>query len=428
MKKIIQLFILIVIFVPQGVFAYGACSEYGIMATEDFLSNKCKCMSGYVFGKDFSGKTSCVLGTSVCYEKYGYSSQFDYVSNSCECSYGHAFAKNMFGEDKCISVSAICRDKLGIYGRYSSLNKSCECEEGYTIGDDNQCKKKQNNVYFFVKDLDTDNKQAILKSNYDSRYYYVNYGVGCYSFTFNRYLLNNIVVNLGTDYDLDILDKIVLQDDNETCDIMSREKVDSSYKLNNNTNINYILNTQSANNSVVEVPKLIDNGYIRSSVIYCNTGYIKDILNIKCIKDTSIVTCGLTPDQDGKISMSCSCSLGYKWIGGEKCQKYDIRTGELIDEKVVQVQSNIPITTSNSDTTLVTRTLKKGISGSDVVELQTQLKKLGYLPASHVPSKNFGSVTQAALIKFQKDNKISPSNGIFGPVTQSKLLSVKIIN
>ena len=178
----------------------------------------------------------------------------------------------------------------------------------------------------------------------------------------------------------------------------------------------------------MEVPKLIDNGYIRSSVLYCDTGYIKDILNIKCIKDNSIATCGLTPDQDGKISMTCNCLLGYKWIGGDKCQKYDIQTGELIDEKVVQTQPNTYVTKSNTTTAIFTRTLKKGMLGSDVTELQTQLKKLGYLPASHVPSKNFGSVTQSALIKFQKDNKISPANGMFGPITQSKLFSVKATN
>ena len=234
------------------------------------------------------------------------------------------------------------------------------------------------------------------------------------------------VVNLGTDYDLDMWDKIVLQDDNETCDIVSREKVDSMYSLNNKTKINYIINTQSVDNSiVVEIPKLIENGYMRSSVLYCNAGYSKDTLNLQCIKDNSIATCGPTPDQDGKIAMTCSCSLGYKWIGGEKCQKYNIQTGELTEEKVIQAISSTSTLSNNSTLKAFTRTLKKGMLGSDVVELQTQLKRLGYLSASHVPSKNFGSVTQAALIKFQKDNKIFPANGVFSPLTQAKLLSIK---
>ncbi len=33
--------------------AYGECSQYGHMATYDYLSDSCKCMSGYVFKDNY---------------------------------------------------------------------------------------------------------------------------------------------------------------------------------------------------------------------------------------------------------------------------------------------------------------------------------------------------------------------------------------
>ena len=309
-------FLLVVFVAPFFVFPQvinaATCSElYGFMAMEDFLSGGCKCMSGYVFGKDFMGKTTCVSGDSVCRDKYGYNSRYDSLSGSCECSYGYilgkdtlgqtacisenqacknqygynarssysgkcecsygyGFGTNILGKTECISLDSICRDKYGYnsshnsltdscecgsgyemsqksygsglecqscfskYGLHSSYNylsKKCECDDGYTLDSNNKCVKKQNNVYFMLKELDTDERKAIIKSDYDYRYYLVSYGVGCYSFSFRRYLNNQIVVNLGTDFDLDRWDKIVLQDDDEVCDITSVERADSSTTL-----------------------------------------------------------------------------------------------------------------------------------------------------------------------------------------------------
>ncbi|MCF7898893.1 MAG: peptidoglycan-binding protein [Candidatus Pacebacteria bacterium] len=70
------------------------------------------------------------------------------------------------------------------------------------------------------------------------------------------------------------------------------------------------------------------------------------------------------------------------------------------------------------------RNLKKGMTGEDVKQLQVVLKKLGYFSVDHVPSINFGSITQNAVIKFQKDNKIQPATGFVGPTTQAKILSL----
>ena len=255
-------------FTQEKAYAYGECSEYGIWATYDYLSGGCKCMSGYVFGKDFLGQTTCVSGDSVCHDKYGYNSRYDSLSSSCECSYGYVFGKDSIGRTQCVSPDSICTDQLGynarynslydkcecrsgyvisggrctdgdtvchakhgLYSSYDDLSNSCECDSGYTFNDSNQCVEKQNNVYFTLKELDTDERKAIIKSDYDYRYYLISYNSGCCSSSFRRYLNHQIVVNLGTDFDLDTWDKIVLQDDNEVCDITRVERADSGTTL-----------------------------------------------------------------------------------------------------------------------------------------------------------------------------------------------------
>lgn len=242
------------------------CIGYG-MAYED-LGGYCKCMSGYIWGKNIFGEPYCVSGTSMCTEKYGYHSSFTSYNNSCSCNYGYIFANDRYGDLKCLDPDDICTDKLGYGGEYDSLgdkcqcksgyeltdkiggfqckscyskyglnssynylSKKCECDDGYTLGDNGQCVKKQNNVYFKLNDLNTDEKLAIIRSEYDFRYYLINYGIGCYASSIKRYLGSNIVVNLGTDFDVDRFDTVVLYDDSEVCDIRSVVNVDSTFKL-----------------------------------------------------------------------------------------------------------------------------------------------------------------------------------------------------
>jgi len=70
------------------------------------------------------------------------------------------------------------------------------------------------------------------------------------------------------------------------------------------------------------------------------------------------------------------------------------------------------------------RNLKKGMSGDDVKQLQTLLKKLNYFPIDQDTTNYFGAITHAAVIKFQKDNNIKPVAGLFGPLTRAKILSL----
>lgn len=45
------------------------------------------------------------------------------------------------------------------------------------------------------------------------------------------YLNQNILINLGTDFNVNIGDNIVLSNNNETCKITDVEEVDSNYSL-----------------------------------------------------------------------------------------------------------------------------------------------------------------------------------------------------
>ncbi len=65
-----------------------------------------------------------------------------------------------------------------------------------------------------------------------------------------------------------------------------------------------------------------------------------------------------------------------------------------------------------------------GMISNDVKELQKYLNSHGYIIAKYGAGSlgkeitKFGPATKAALIKFQKANKIKPANGLFGPLTR----------
>lgn len=76
-----------------------------------------------------------------------------------------------------------------------------------------------------------------------------------------------------------------------------------------------------------------------------------------------------------------------------------------------------------------TKTLQSGMTNPEVKTLQQYLNTKGFTVAKTgagsvgKETNFFGAATKAALIKFQKANKISPAVGFFGPVTRVFILS-----
>lgn len=68
--------------------------------------------------------------------------------------------------------------------------------------------------------------------------------------------------------------------------------------------------------------------------------------------------------------------------------------------------------------------LHVGVSGEDVKELQLKLKKLGYFNTS--ATGYYGSITEKAVIKFQRDFNVA-ATGFTGPLTRGRLAEVDMM-
>jgi len=87
----------------------------------------------------------------------------------------------------------------------------------------------------------------------------------------------------------------------------------------------------------------------------------------------------------------------------------------------VKSASSAAMTASASDTAkpAAYRTLKEGMSGEDVRQLQEGLSNAGFMDS--LPDGKYGAGTKAAVTKYQKANKLK-ADGIAGDATQRKLL------
>jgi len=63
--------------------------------------------------------------------------------------------------------------------------------------------------------------------------------------------------------------------------------------------------------------------------------------------------------------------------------------------------------------------LRLGSTGADVITLQQKLIALGFLTGT--ADGNFGSGTQAAVVKFQQSKNLSPTDGVVGAATWAAL-------
>ena len=68
---------------------------------------------------------------------------------------------------------------------------------------------------------------------------------------------------------------------------------------------------------------------------------------------------------------------------------------------------------------LANQNMTVGPTGQGVVVLQGLMTELGYLNVpSGIPFGYFGSLTKAAVAKYQASNNVYPAIGFFGPVTK----------
>lgn len=68
--------------------------------------------------------------------------------------------------------------------------------------------------------------------------------------------------------------------------------------------------------------------------------------------------------------------------------------------------------------------LHEGISGQEVTQLQSTLKKLGYFQTT--PTGYYGSITKNAVVQFQRDFNV-PDTGFTGSMTRTKLSEVDMM-
>ena len=390
MKKLIIIIVFIfgIFFASQQAQAYGECTQYGFMSYYDSLSNSCKCYSGYVFGNSILGSQYCISTDSYCTNILGYSSRYNILTDSCECNYGYAnvggtcksldsicydtlglmsrydslsdtcecmsgyvIDTNMLGGKSCVSGTTYCHNKHGIYSSYTSYQNKCECDYNYTFDENNQCVKKQHNVYFDLKDLNTDDREAVIKSEYDYSNYHIKYS-GCFSSTIKKYLNDKIVVNLGTDYDLDTSDYIVLFNDNETCDITYVDSVSSSYTLQSEDSAQYIIIPNIPTNNT----NLIITNPEPEVILPVNTSYIE--------KEKSLVknkSASLTNKLKGKILLQVE-SVGEAWyVNPTDGMKYYLQNGAVAYEALKKFGAGI----SNVDIAKIPIGVEKRFSDVD---------------------------------------------------------------
>lgn len=90
------------------------------------------------------------------------------------------------------------------------------------------------------------------------------------------------------------------------------------------------------------------------------------------------------------------------------------------------IAPSLALSSATSSVYVFVRDLKINMAGADVLELQKLLvaNKSGAAAqalAQHGLTKNFGPLTQKALIEYQKAKGITPAVGYFGPKTRASI-------
>ena len=99
------------------------------------------------------------------------------------------------------------------------------------------------------------------------------------------------------------------------------------------------------------------------------------------------------------------------------------QTGNLDKATMAVLNGATPVAVEETPSVPTTYTFTKylayGYTGTEVKQLQIKLKEMGYLTAT--PNGTFGPATKAAVIKLQKEYKITPTAGFVGPGTRRVL-------
>lgn len=155
----------------------------------------------------------------------------------------------------------------------------------------------------------------------------------------------------------------------------------------------------------------------------CNSGYsltaqgclLKPKTNLGITTSTTIESCENNGVKGYKINGQCVFPTGTSTT-------IDLNkpiTGILSD---ISSWQNVPTSTNQKIVSQFNRSLARGMRGNDIIQLQTLLQNLGYLPTSTKPTNYFGSLTQKAVIAFQLAHGITPPQGYVGPKTGATLI------
>jgi hypothetical protein len=144
-----------------------------------------------------------------------------------------------------------------------------------------------------------------------------------------------------------------------------------------------------------------------------------DIETVKVIVDLLNKTAGLSADykeytaKDGRKYFKENSITIIQKSGGENTSSKDkagIKGNAGINWTTAPTIEDAKSASSNN------KYIKYGMSGNSVVEIQTKLNEKGGYNLE-TKTKKFGTNTKNALIDFQKNNNITPAQGVFGPKT-----------
>lgn len=284
-----------------------SCSDTYWMWSRENYNWKCECYTWYYFWKDMFWKTQCIK-KPTCSDTFGYWAKENY-SWKCECKYWYTWWDKNW-KDYCVDWDNLCTDKYWYNTSFNDNTKSCECKDWYTLKDW-ECEEKHNSAYFFLVEYSDDTKETIVKSFTTQQTYLLKLRYTTWLYKAKKFVNKKIVINMGTDWDIDKYDKFILNDDTiyfyeVVTDIISVKKVDDNYTLKTCQDI-YGDN----------VKETLDNK------CRCEIGYKWNYNNTACEEDElnsykKAISCPDIINWYRWTDWICYCNIGYNWSNTEK--------------------------------------------------------------------------------------------------------------